>query len=130
MMTREEVIGELIRLKKEYADTGELESTLWGHFGYEVDHGEAVWVEDGDKIVAFCDWSWVSSPQDVEDSLNGKKTSGDVLLLINVVCTRPNLIWKLRRLLPGHKWIIGVHISRAGRIRAPKGIPDHFMQVA
>lgn len=119
-LTREEVIGELIRLKRQYADTGEDEATLWGHFGYEYDHGEVVWIEDGGKVVAFADFSWVNSPEDVEACYQGIPTKGSILNVINVVCERPGLVWRLRKMLPQARWVTGM---RGDRFYVPKGWP-------
>lgn len=130
MMTREEVIGELIRLKKEYCDTGEPESTLWGHFGYEIDNGEVVWVEQDGEVVAFADFSWISSlkTEELRNALLGNKTEGGyILCVLTVVCTKPGLLWKLRSKLPKHRRIIGFHDDN---IHYPRGIPEHEESLA
>jgi len=107
-MTREEVIEQLIALKKGHQDSGEAPSTLWGHFAYEYDHQEVVWVEEDGKLVAFLDFSWVSDENDVERVYKGEKTDGEILNVITVVCTRPGLVWELKKLLPPHKYLTGM----------------------
>ena len=127
-MIREEVIGELIRLKKEYCDTGEPESTLWGHFGYEVDNGEVAWIEEDDHVVAFVDFSWISGMKDLKNALLGNKTGGgNILCILTLVCTKPGLMWKLRSKLPKHKRIIGFHDNN---IHYPRGLPEHEESLA
>jgi hypothetical protein len=105
---REELIEQLIALKKEFQDTGEPPSVLWGHFAYEVDHKEVVWVEESSRMVAFADFSWVSDENDIERAYRGEKTKGEILNIITVVCTRPGLIWELKKRLPKHKYLTGM----------------------
>lgn len=107
-MTREETIEGLIALKLERMDMDEPASQLWGHFAYEYDHDEIRWLEEDGKIVAYLDFSWVSNEEDVQACYDGKPTQGEVLNIINVVCTKSDHIWKLKKLLPAHKYISGM----------------------
>ena len=120
-MNRVELIAQLAVLKSTYADTGEDMDTLCGHFQYELDHDEVVWIEKDGQVVAFADFSWIKDPEDVNRP-SKERHSGPVLLVINLVVTKPSLIWEIKRLLPKHKWIAGNH---DGKIHAPKGWPAH-----
>lgn len=121
-MSRDEVIEQLIALKKEYQDTGEMPSKLWGHFAYEFDHGEVVWVEEDGKVVAFCDFSWIDGLHSLEHALIGNKTlGGDILCILTIVTTGKGQLKKLKKLLPKHRYIVGLHEDT---IHAPKGLPE------
>lgn len=107
-MSRVDLIAQLIVLNMAHINRGESYEELASHFQAELDRGEIVWVEEDGKVVAYCDFDWVL-------------IEGEPLLhVINLVCTRPGLIWKIRSLLPKSKWITGM---RGTEFHAPKGIP-------
>ena len=126
-MNRVDLLAQLIHLKQRYAPTGESNEQLAAHFQDELDNREIIMIQEEGQVVAFCDWSWVSSLEDMEKARKGIPTTGEALFLLNVVCTRPGIIWRLKEALPAARWVIGGHRDK---IRAPHGLPDSFFQVA
>lgn len=120
-MDRATLIAQLAVLKSTYANTGESIDKLISHFQAALDNREVVYIEEEGEVVAFCDFSWIHSPEDIEKVSRGERTEGTILHVINLVCRKPGLIWKIRKMLPFH-----VHISgeRRGKLHTPKGIPD------
>ena len=119
-MNRVNLIAQLIVLKQKHCPTGESNKKLSVHFQAAMDNREIVMIQENDQIVAFADWSWIDKPEDVQLVNRGKHTTGRILHLINLVCTRPGLILKIKKALPDHLWISG---ERNGVFHAPKGIP-------
>lgn len=127
MIEMDDLLNQLVDLKLKYAPTGEDRTTIRDHFEYELNHREiAVLMEKG-KVLAFCDWSWVSGPEDMVRADRGEKTKGDILYIIHLISPEPGLIWELRSMLPMHRWIIG---EREGKLCAPKGLPNEQTQEA
>lgn len=120
-MNRVDLIAQLAVLKKGYANTGESVSTLVAHFQTSLDNKELAYIEENGQVIAFCDWSWISKPEDVQAVNKGEYTTGNILHIINLVCTRPGLLRKLKGMLPYHSWISG---ERNGIFHAPKGLPQ------
>lgn len=120
-MNRVELIAQLAVLKKTYADTGETMKTLVAHFQAALDNRELAHVEEDGQVVAFCDWSWIESQEDVHLVNNGEHTYGPILHIINLVSSSPKYLWRLRGMLPKHQWISG---ERNGVFHAPKGLPQ------
>lgn len=125
-MIRSDLIAQLALLKQDYADTGESIPELVEHFQSAMDNKEIGILLEEDRVVAFCDWSWIDKLEDVEKVNRGEYTTGRILHIINLVCTRPGLIWKIREALPQHKWISG---ERNGVFHAPKGLPTNLVEV-
>ena len=127
MIDPEDVLNQLVELKLKYAPTGEDAETIRDHFEYELNHREiAILIQEG-RILAFCDWSWVSCPEDMKRADRGERTQGDILYIIHLISTEPGLIWELRSMLPIHRWIIG---EREGKLCAPKGLPNEATEKA
>lgn len=120
-MSRENLIAQLIVLKNRHAPTGESFDKLAAHFQASIDNREIVMIQEDGQVVAFCDWSWIDKPEDVQLVNKGEYTTGRILHIINLVCTRPGLIWKIKQALPEHLWISG---ERNGIFHAPKGLPQ------
>lgn len=120
-MSRENLIAQLIVLKQKHAPTGESDLELAAHFQASLDNREIVMIQENGQVVAFCDWSWIDKPEDVEKVSRGEYTTGRILHIINLVCTRPGLIWRIKQALPEHLWISG---ERNGVFHAPKGLPQ------
>jgi hypothetical protein len=120
-MSRTSLIAQLIVLKQRYAPTGESNERLAAHFQTSMDNREIVMIQEKDQVVAFADWSWIDNPEDVQLVNKGEYTTGRILHLINLVCTRPGLILKIKQALPKHEWISG---ERNGVFHAPKGLPQ------
>ena len=120
-MSRENLIAQLINLKKKYAPTGESDLVLAAHFQASIDNREIVMIQKEGQVVAFCDWSWIDKPEDVQLVNRGEYTTGRILHIINLVCTRPGLIWMIKEALPDHLWISG---ERNHVFHAPKGLPQ------
>ena len=108
-MDRADLIAQLVVLKMALCPMGETREELCEHFQAELDNGEIVYLMDGDKVIAFCDFSWVQFKD------------GPLLHVINLVCTRPGLIWKIRGMLPRAKWVTGM---RGEQFKAPRGWPN------
>lgn len=108
MIDRSDLIAQLIVLNMTHIHRGETAEKLASHFQHELDHGEVVYVQEEGQVVAFCDFDWVL--------VDGKP----LLHVINLVCTKPGLIWKIKTLLPKARWITGM---RGTQFHAPKGIP-------
>lgn len=114
-MDRSNLIAQLVVLKMSHVPTGETIGQLCKHFQAELDHGEIVYMEEDGKITAFCDFDWT------------EMEGGPLLHVINLVCTQPGQIWKIRQLLPKSRWITGEH---EGKLHAPKGLPSsHLVEV-
>ena len=129
MMERGRLIGQLIFLKSQYdPDPEDVDSKLFNRFDYELTHNEVAWIEMDGRIVAFCDWSWISSLGDTAKVRKGEPTSGDILFVISLVVTERNLLWPAKQLLPKHRWIAWK--GKDGRIHTPKGIPHAEEAVA
>lgn len=119
-MDRANLIAQLVVLKETHANTGESEEELIKHFQDSMNNREIVMIQEGDNVIAFCDWSWIDSESDVQKVNKGEYTTGRILHIINLVCTRPGLIHRIKRALPQHEWISG---ERNGVFHAPKGLP-------
>jgi hypothetical protein len=118
-MNKDELILQLIYLKKSYADCGETEEELFKHFDAELNSGEIVWLEQDGKVTAFADYSMISEESDIERAEAGKRTEGDILFILNCVCLEPGLIWRLKKLSPPHRGMAWRDKNR--RIHCPKG---------
>ena len=124
MIEKSDLIIQLISKKLNYCSSGETVKELWDHFDYEVNHGEVVWIEEADKVIAFCDFSWISTPEDADYLDEGGSTDGPVLFIMNVWCSKLGLLWKLKRMLPPHRWIAWRgRKEEYDKIYAPKGWP-------
>ena len=121
MTDRSNLIAQLAVLKQKYADTGETVDQLVAHFQSAMDNREIVMIQEKGQVVAFCDWSWIDSVEDIQKVDQGEPTNGHILHVINLVCVKPGLIWKLKALLPFYLHITG---QRNGKLHAPKGLPD------
>ena len=121
MIDRVSLIAQLANLKETYAPTGETIATLVSHFQASLDNKELTYLEEDGWVVAFCDWSWICKREDIERVNRGEYTTGNILHIINLVCTRPGLLRKLKGMLPYHSWISG---ERNDVFHAPKGLPQ------
>ena len=121
MIDRVSLIAQLANLKETYAPTGETIATLVAHFQASLDNKELTYLEEDGQVVAFCDWSWIGKPGDIEQVNRGEYTTGNILHIINLVCTRPGLLRKLKGMLPYHSLISG---ERNGAFHTPKGLPQ------
>ena len=127
-MKEEDVIPQLIALTHKYVDTGESDEELYEHFATEFKKKEIVCARRGDLIVAFVDWSWISCEADVKKAVKGDPTSGPILFVMNYCVDDPELnTWKLRHLLPSHRWIVW---QEKGKLHAPRGWPSHVEKAA
>lgn len=120
-MNRVDLLAQLIHLKQRYAPTGESNEQLAAHFQDELDNREIIMIQENEQVVAFCDWAWINGQEDVQRLNRGEWTTGRILHIINLVCTRPGLIWRIKEALPQHEWISG---ERHGVFHAPKGLPQ------
>lgn len=126
-MDRSSLIAQLAFLKQELASNGESIEKLVAHFQAELDRDEVAYITENDRVVAFCDWSWIVEMSELPMVYEGKQTSGDILVVINIVSLRSGLVMELRHKLPPHRWIIGMH---DGKLHAPKGVPHAQETVA
>ncbi len=127
-MKEETVIPQLIALTHKYVDTGESDEELYEHFATEFKNGEIVCASRGDRIVAFVDWAWISRFGDIAKAEDGEPTTGPVLFIMNYCIDDPELTtWKLRHLLPPHRWIVW---NERGELHAPRGWPSHVEKAA
>ena len=116
------LVTQLVELTQKYIPTGQSDESLASHFQYELDHDEIAWMGRGDKVLAFCDWSWISEQADIQPAHEGQPTSGPVLCILNLVLTEPRLMWPGYRLLPDHRWMVWRDYL-THEIHAPKGWP-------
>ena len=125
MTDRANLIAQLVIMKQNHANTGETDDQLVSYFQSQLDDRQIICIQEGGYLSAFCDWAWISKREDVQKVNKGEHTTGHILHIINLVCTRPGLIWKIKQALPQHLWISG---ERDGVFHAPKGLPQQLVE--
>lgn len=105
-MSKDELLSQLVYLKRFYADRGETVEELFRHFEAELKSGELVWIEHKGKVMGFADFSMISDMDEIEKAENGEATTGDILFILNCVCLIPGLLWELKKRAPSHRLML------------------------
>ena len=133
-MTRAEILTDerlmniclqLCVLSKTYLDDGESPEQLVEHFLTDMELEEIRWIEnDKGQVVAFADFDWIASPEDVHKPASERET-GLVLFVLKTYANDRKLLRELKHMAPSHLFICW---ERNGRIKAPKGWPVEYAQ--
>ena len=78
-------------------------------------------VSRGGQVQGFVTWAWIRRQEDIASWFLELPTTGPVLFVVDVVATAPGVLWALKRRLPTHRWLAGLHENR---VHAPKGWPQ------
>ena len=123
MIEKEDLIQQIVYIWSQLSPWGETKDELYQHFLYELNNDLLATIEVDGKVVAFVDWAWVSSMEDIRAIDSGAITSGDMLLVMNVWCSNPSYFWKLKGLLPKHRYICWQVRGDFDKVHAPFGWP-------
>ena len=94
----------------------------------EFSNSNLITVDEGGEIVAVLEYDWVQTATEMFQVDRGERAMGGQVLYISnlrVAPDHPEAIWKLRKLLPPHRYIAG--LTEQWELKAPRGLPDGFL---
>ena len=112
MLSFQDSLEQLTLLNFRYNDYGETLSEITEHIYCQLDNKRIYWIEEDGKIIAYYDFFWVNSPDEVylyeQIGMIPDGTKGGILYINNLVIDSPDkgIIWDLWHMKPKSDFIL------------------------